>query len=299
MSLNQCNIVKDLLPLYAEKIASEDTAVFVEEHLSSCIACKDELEKIKKNTVDSQCKETLPLQTIKKRLRAKKYTAVCCTAAFLLAVMLSAFAFLTAPDYLPYSAQLLSVSEKPDGSVTVLFDSQITGYDCEYTKMEETGTPVYIISAWNTIWDRWFSQRGRQNAVLPFKGDTPAVFYAENNGSENILLYGTASNSGNVTTLPRLVLGYYLLLAAFAAGGLAVLCVLFRRKEQVRKWLERAALLPVCYLLGHLCTKGFTVATYSSQRDFFFIIFVALLFYCALLFGLTLYRNYLAASKPA
>ncbi|MBQ3501344.1 MAG: zf-HC2 domain-containing protein, partial [Oscillospiraceae bacterium] len=33
---NECNIIRDILPLYAEKIVSEDTAAFVEEHLEHC-----------------------------------------------------------------------------------------------------------------------------------------------------------------------------------------------------------------------------------------------------------------------
>ena len=47
---NKCNIIRDLLPLYAEGIVSEDTAVFVEAHIKTCEACAQELEKLRKPT---------------------------------------------------------------------------------------------------------------------------------------------------------------------------------------------------------------------------------------------------------
>ncbi|MBE6785430.1 MAG: zf-HC2 domain-containing protein [Ruminococcaceae bacterium] len=41
-----CCVVRDLLPLYAEKLVSVKTAELVEEHLTECSACKKELELI-------------------------------------------------------------------------------------------------------------------------------------------------------------------------------------------------------------------------------------------------------------
>ena len=44
---NECSIIRDLLPLYAENMVSDDTAAFVAEHLKSCEACRKEYEQIK------------------------------------------------------------------------------------------------------------------------------------------------------------------------------------------------------------------------------------------------------------
>ncbi|MCC8076627.1 MAG: zf-HC2 domain-containing protein [Clostridiales bacterium] len=42
-----CNIIRDLLPLYAEGEASADTQALVEEHLAECSACAAQLEELK------------------------------------------------------------------------------------------------------------------------------------------------------------------------------------------------------------------------------------------------------------
>lgn len=36
----ECSIVRDLLPLYAERLTSPETAAFVEKHLRTCSICR-------------------------------------------------------------------------------------------------------------------------------------------------------------------------------------------------------------------------------------------------------------------
>ena len=47
---NECNIIRDVLPLYVEDMVSADTSAFVEEHLEKCAACRGELESMKKRS---------------------------------------------------------------------------------------------------------------------------------------------------------------------------------------------------------------------------------------------------------
>jgi hypothetical protein len=46
MSKVSCEIVKDILPLYYDRVCSEDSKRMVEEHLSECNNCKVEYKKI-------------------------------------------------------------------------------------------------------------------------------------------------------------------------------------------------------------------------------------------------------------
>ncbi len=48
---NDCSIVRDLLPLYAEDMVSKDTAEFVDEHLEGCTGCSEELKVLKEGRV--------------------------------------------------------------------------------------------------------------------------------------------------------------------------------------------------------------------------------------------------------
>ena len=45
----ECHIVGDLLPLYLENMVSEESAVWIEEHLKDCEPCRREYENMKKS----------------------------------------------------------------------------------------------------------------------------------------------------------------------------------------------------------------------------------------------------------
>lgn len=41
-----CEVIQDLLPLYQDKVCSEDSKALIEEHLAGCAACRAELQAI-------------------------------------------------------------------------------------------------------------------------------------------------------------------------------------------------------------------------------------------------------------
>ncbi len=47
MNKFDCEIIKDLLPLYADNVCSDKSSKIVEEHLNDCSECSEELRKIK------------------------------------------------------------------------------------------------------------------------------------------------------------------------------------------------------------------------------------------------------------
>lgn len=288
----ECNIVKDLLPLYAEHLVSEDTESFVEEHLKTCGECRRELKKIQTPAQLAPDVNTAPLKTLKKKLLLKKIQTIVFTAAFVLAVAISVFSVLTSPDYLPYSDRLMQVTKAPGGTISIVFDDSVTGYSCTEALDSSTNATIYQISAWNTTWDLHVSNRGTQTVLIPSNSETDIqVYYCQNNGSEDILIYGSSDAGGGTMALPRLFLMPYFLMALITFAVLIILRLALRNKKAVTVWMDRAIFLPVSYMLAHICTKGFSFRTYSAQRDFFIILLVALFFYCAILSGIHLYQS--------
>lgn len=296
----ECNLIQDILPLYVEDMASEYTREFVEKHLTHCPECQKNLEDLRKDTSvfskdNVEVTSTMPLKTLKKKLSLKKLQTILCTAALMLALVVTIFAYLTLPGYFPYTEDLLTLTENADGTVTVTFDDAVTGYNCTHIKNPDNGATEYFIEAWDTVLDSRLHWRGTQSVtIVPASEEDFHIYYAQNiSGSEaDVLLYGKGLNTDyGVVTLPRLALGYYLILAALLAVILALALLIFRKKRATRIWLERILLLPVSYMLGHLCIKGFSTMSYSMQRDFSLITLVGLLIYGALLCVLSLYQR--------
>lgn len=292
---NQCNLIKDILPLYVEDMVSTDTQEFVNAHLEQCAECRAELERMRgsEKFVPDIDTDIVPLKRIKKDLFIRRLQTIFFTAIIACAVVMIVFGVLTSPKFFPYSDDLLNVVDNHSGEIIVTFDDRVTGYTCTKEFYEETGSEVYRINAWTTTWDLYFSNRGNQNVVIPSNDDSNIqIFFTQNNGSEDVLIYGESDNLPQaVITLPRQILLPYFLLAALALIVLVALRFLLKNKKTIIVWIDRAILLPISYMAAQLCTKGINFTTYSSQRDFCIIALVAILLYLALLTGKSLYQE--------
>lgn len=299
---NECSIVCDLLPLYAEDMVSEDTAEFVKEHLGNCPTCRAELEKLRKpvqpvaaqhvSDIDAE-----PLKRLKKALLMEKVQAILCTAAVLLALMLSGLSFLTAPEYFAYSQELVTVTEGANGEATISFSSEITNYKLQRIADPADKQTVYHLEVWTCAWDRMFSKPGAQDVtVKPENGHELLIYFTQfiNQSSSNsaVCIYGEIEpDSGGWMALPGLSMGYWLAINIVLLVILGVIWLNLRKKEKPRRLVERLILIPIAYMLGHLCVLGFHTLSYSEWRDAQMILAIGILFYCAMLLALSIFYS--------
>ena len=66
----ECSIVRDLLPLYAERLTSPETAAFVEKHLRTCADCRAALQETQAPPALQPAPDAAPLQHCRKGWRA-------------------------------------------------------------------------------------------------------------------------------------------------------------------------------------------------------------------------------------
>ena len=327
-----CSIVQDLLPLYAEDMLREETKEFVDAHLAQCEACRAELAALKADVTPAPV-NAQPLRSLKKQLRRKKFTAVLLAVTLALTLATAGFAYLTAPQYLPYNETEWMITRSPralaDGSImadgltdlsgiesiSVNLLTPVSGTEVTSTQDPDSGKTVYFITAWRTPLDTWrgaFDESGAGHTVEQVQREADAlqgvlakvesartlftldatnctaVCYSPNNGQDDVLLCG--SMNGGVISLPRLALGYYVLLSFTLLITLSIAFFLCRRKK-AGKALGHLALIPACYLTGHLLVKGFVTTSYQMQRDFSLIILAAALIYAAVMLAINLWRQ--------
>ena len=299
---NECSIVCDLLPLYAEDMVSEDTAEFVKEHLGNCPTCCAELEKLRKPVQPVAAQhvpdiDAEPLKRLKKALLMEKVQAILCTAAVLLALMLSGLSFLTAPEYFAYSQELVTVTEGANGEATISFSSEITNYKLQRIADPADKQTVYHLEVWTCAWDRMFSKPGAQDVtVKPENGHELLIYFTQfiNQSSSNsaVCIYGEIEpDSGGWMALPGLSMGYWLAINIVLLVILGVIWLNLRKKEKPRRLVERLILIPIAYMLGHLCVLGFHTLSYSEWRDAQMILAIGILFYCAMLLALSIFYS--------
>lgn len=103
---NECNIIKDILPLYAEKMVSEDTVDFIEEHLKNCPTCSSDYQNMQNGTTFSAERKEINEEAIVKvikKLRKKLIKRICvATISICLAVLAVVVSLQVFPVYRVY-----------------------------------------------------------------------------------------------------------------------------------------------------------------------------------------------------
>ena len=120
----ECSIVRDLLPLYFENMLSEDTAVFVKEHLENCSDCAAEFEglkpgkQIEKTETSQKENDVIVIMAVKKKI-VKKIFKIVATVCLAFIALFSAIMLYTSISY-PVTKDNISLSTKADGEYTYI-----------------------------------------------------------------------------------------------------------------------------------------------------------------------------------
>lgn len=269
----ECAITRDLLPLYLEGLAGPESAAFVRRHLEQCPDCRAEQERLFRETPREP---ELPVKRLRKLLLREKYVRLLAAVLAALAVAAAVFSRLSAPEYLSAGQAAPEIAETED-ALCIVFSPAVRHVSC-VSWTDKTGAPVYQLEAWTTLLDGGEPQAGRQSVTLP-RQKGMIVFYAQNNGQDDALLYGTAADAGG-RALPRLALNYY---GAAAAVLAAVLALAALAVKPLRYRFLQGLTLPAGWLLATLLVKGKSWASYALPRDLSMIALTAMALWALLL----------------
>ena len=279
MNKINCAIIKDILPLYADDIVSEDTKKLVEEHLLNCHDCKKELSLLKTDletpkVVITEKDDIAFLKKLSLDIKKKRvFTAILAATISAIGVILS-FAYLTAPEYIPYtqSPEIITANEK-NGSVTLSFIGEY-----ELTQREQGS---YDISIYNTVWNEIIGITKSQTiTVNPNNEKVNTIYYVSNAGQDDKVIYGrNPISNGGVMTLPRLFLNYYFTLDLLITFVLVGFYLIFRKKEKIKDIIVKILFVPISYIFSHVMITGLNATSLFATRDFYLILLLVMPIY--------------------
>lgn len=110
MSNIKCTIIEDLLPLYIDEVASEDTNAMVEEHLATCAACQTEYELMKTDLYIPMETNTAVFDKIKRKWSLEKWLTAGVSVFLTVAIVYLAFHYVMHNDsVIAYKEGLIDV----------------------------------------------------------------------------------------------------------------------------------------------------------------------------------------------
>ena len=229
--------------------------------------------------------------------------------ALALTLAAAGFAYLTAPQYLPYDETEWMITRSPPSArgrldhggradrspaalrgISVNLLTPVSGTKVTSTQDPDSGKTVYFITAWRTPLDTWcgtfdvsdtgdhaprrqtrcWTRSARRSPHARSSRSTPrirtAIYYSPNNGQDDVLLCG--NRDSGIISLPRLA-SRLLRFAIIGTFYSSEYCLFPLPQEKAGKALGHLALIPACYLTGHLLVKGFVTTSYQMQPAIF------------------------------
>ncbi len=169
---HNCTVIKDLLPLYADEVCSEDSRKMVAEHLADCSECRSTLEKMNSQLVITADRDIKVINRIKQRIRIERIVIV----AVVLFSLLTAFPFVNmflfmerTMDYEKYElAEDVYCEEDGEGNVwLVKQDSACMAFLIALNRMDDNGY---------TMWDEEFDMENSHTFLVTLKEQRIQMF---------------------------------------------------------------------------------------------------------------------------
>ena len=286
-----CAVVRDLLPLYAEKMTEPETQQLIGEHLEGCAGCRKKLSQIEVGT-GAAVDTAKPLKVLKKEIQKRRwFTAIIASLCVFVAVY-TVFYHENEMKLIPWEEGLIEVQgiesrpmeevfseqelvEQNGSAVDVLVikaDSRINGYQ-ESVFRDDDGTSTVIIQAWSVNLRSAGTNRDYTEQVYYPVPDR--LIYCDE--SQHQLLWGEPMNGG-VEVLPRLALAYYLCAAVLLAAVFGLVWFFLRNRDY--RWIPRQLFFaPASYVLAHVLIKGVHTASFFLVRDFISILLITIALY--------------------
>ena len=196
-----CDIVRDLLPLYHDKVVSDTTAIAVEEHLESCENCSKEYDSLSTELSTEFKSEKKGVKDLLKIIKHKGLIKGITIAVICVAVFTSSFYVLTEVPMITMSENEISAMHvyKYNGAFFMLYDHQMMSsghsYGVEETDKENNETyniickrPVLELhpSKKRVVVADWFSKEMGNENINKITLNGKVIWTEQENGNDKV-----------------------------------------------------------------------------------------------------------------
>lgn len=281
-----CNIIKDILPLAAEDLASDDTVRLINDHIETCPRCKEEYMKLKSPKISHNSinrTETIPLKSIKRKLKIRNIYVGLLSALIIGLLLILIINIATKPIPLSYT-EAIDSRRIENGKLFIKFNPIVSNYSIDSYGSRHT------IMAWKTNVSKFFNRGEAKNTVINIDNEkSTIVSFISQIGELDKIMYGKIDGQGQLT-LPRLAMNYYLLAMTTLFVVAIFLFFLFKNVVQIKKILKIIIIFTLSYILGHISIFGGSGTTHHIIRDLYFVIASCTLYFIIII--LLVYKDF-------
>ena len=165
-----CDVVKDLLPLYHDGVCSEESRIEIEKHLKECEGCQKYLKDIEKivqhysNKLKEDREKVSVLKVLRKKFFRRRTIIILSSILGAIILLMCAFAFITQYEFVvKYDEALLSKVQHYKNVVDIFYNNDF--YQA-YVFLKQEGDEViaymyykkYLIKTYNKNYPRVYPE---------------------------------------------------------------------------------------------------------------------------------------------
>ena len=164
-----CNIIKDLLPLYIDKIASKESNELIEEHLLECEKCKDALDSMKENIEVSSIDEKKAMKKFFQKIKQKRFISITVSIVITIFLAVLIWSIFNKRDFLmKYKDDLITVEEQENGEL-IMNVNTLNYTTCQLIAEEnDDGSIDIYITLFQSLIDKFYpTEESKGFGIVP------------------------------------------------------------------------------------------------------------------------------------
>ena len=288
----QCEVIRDILPLYAEDMVSQPTREMVEQHLGDCADCTWVLGQLRRDRPIEESSALNGLSLVKKSIRKIRGLTAAAAVLFLLSFGLWLYGFMNVPVYLSQEEAVKDVYTADNGVLVIDYYDYVRG-SCGVAQPGYTMAHICYSTRWDIlsykngwvdrVWDRklvggstlWESEDGN-DVIIHAEENTPAETLVETGTNKSwwYIDYRTGQadtllwDAGEEKPTGQMVIAIYYLgriaLIAVALGVIAQIAGNLIKKKKLRLVFWYAGSLCNCYGISTFLLLGRNTICYND-----------------------------------
>lgn len=139
-----CNVIRDLLPLYAEDMVSPESKALVEDHLQDCESCTKELENLKNTPKLPLEVETGSLRRVENAIQKRRTLTALAAVMTVIALIVTVYIFMNTTIYLTADQAVEGVELREGGGLAIDFADGTNGFLSSSTNREKN---IFFLSS--------------------------------------------------------------------------------------------------------------------------------------------------------
>ena len=188
-----CNVIKDLLPLYVDGVCSEESKQLVEEHLKNCHDCQEYLKELKFDIKEDKESEVNVFKKFAKMINFKIIRNAVIITCGILAISIPIIRAINNYEFsLEYNEDMDITFKEFSNRWELLFSANIEGVDYGTvlrTKENEENVNLIFITRKTNLRDYLLSKKDKIKSIRP-----PEINYESINPSEKMKVYYTTED---------------------------------------------------------------------------------------------------------